>query len=84
MVNIDLFSTITVIFMVKFNPTITAYMVPYITEGYDSTIGWVYFLVEHISDIMSTRALPDINTLAHDITITYTLLGIMTVKLIIV
>jgi len=28
--------TITVILMAKFNPTITAYLVPYITEGYDN------------------------------------------------
>jgi len=41
--------------MVKFNPTITAYLVPYVTEGLDSTIGCVS-LVEHISDITRTRA----------------------------
>jgi len=28
--------TITISFMAKFNPTITAYLVPYITEGYNN------------------------------------------------
>jgi len=51
----------------KFNPTITAYLVLYIREGYDNktfAIGRVYFLkyVEHISYNIVTRALPDINT----------------------
>jgi len=48
--------------MAKFNPTITAYLVPCITEGYDNCY-WVSILlkVEHIS---GTHALPDIYTLA--------------------
>jgi len=40
--------TIIVIFMAKFNPTITAYLVPYITEGYDNKIFcyWVSVLLK--------------------------------------
>jgi len=61
--------------MEKFNPTITAYLVPYIIEGYDNKnfCYWVNLLlkVEHISYTMGTRALPDICTLVHGITIAY-------------
>jgi len=51
--------------MANFNPTITAYLVPYIREGYEFC-HWVSLLlkVEHISYTMSTRALPDIYALA--------------------
>jgi len=63
--------TITVIFMEKFNPTITAYLVPYIWEGCSNkTICyWASLLlkVEHISYTMGTHALPDICTIAHGI-----------------
>jgi len=58
--------TITVILMAKFNPTITAYLVPYIIEGYenkkDLLLGESILKVEHISYIMGTHALPDIYT----------------------
>jgi len=49
--------------MTIFNPTITAYLVPYIKEGYDNKnfSHWVSLLleVEHISYTIGTRALPD-------------------------
>jgi len=61
--------TITVILMAKFNPTITAYLIPYIRELYDDNkifYYWVSLLlkVEHISYIMDARVLPDMYTLA--------------------
>jgi len=60
--------TITVTLMAKFNPTITAYLVPYITEGYDNK-KFCYCVnlllkVEHISNTMGTCALTDIYILA--------------------
>jgi len=58
--------------MVKFNPKITAYLLP----GYDNKkiCYWMSLLlkVEHISYTMGTCALPDIYTLAHGITIALT------------
>jgi len=48
--------------MAKFNPKITAYLVPYIIVGYDNKI---LIKVQHISYTMGTRALPDIYALAH-------------------
>jgi len=66
--------TTMVILMAKFNPTITAYLVPYIIEWHENFFCyWVSLLakVEHISYTMGTRALPDIYALAHGITITY-------------
>jgi len=53
--------TITVILMAKFNPTITAYLVPYIKQEYDDTK--FCYCSTSISYTMSTRALPDIYTL---------------------
>jgi len=50
--------TITVIFMAKFNPIITTYLLPYITEGYDNKqiCYWMSLLlkVEHISYTLGT------------------------------
>jgi len=43
--------------MAKFNPKITASLVPYIIEGYDNKI---LLKVQHISYTMGTRTLPDI------------------------
>jgi len=65
--------TITVILMAKFNPTITAYLVPYIIEGYGNNkfCYWVSLLlkVKHISCTMGTRAYIRQSTHAHGITI---------------
>jgi len=54
--------------MAKFNPTITAYLLPYIIEEYDNK-NFCYRVslllkVERISYTMGTRALPDIYSLA--------------------
>jgi len=49
--------------MAKFIPTITAYLVLYIIEGYGNML-CLLLKVEHISYTMGTRALPDIYTLA--------------------
>jgi len=55
---------ITVIFMAKFNLTITAYLAPYKRGGYDNKkfCYWVSLLlkVEHISYTIGTCTLPDI------------------------
>jgi len=50
------------------NPTITAYLVPYIREGYDNKKMLLGLKVEHISYTMGTHG-----TCAHGITITYAL-----------
>jgi len=54
--------------MAKFNSTITAYFVPYITEGCDNknfcNLVSLLLKVEHISYTIGANTLPDIYTLA--------------------
>jgi len=55
---------ITVILMAKFNPTIIAYLVPYIIEGYDNKMFCYWMSLLKVEHIMGTCALRDIYTLA--------------------
>jgi len=57
--------TITVILIAKFNPTLTAYLIPYISEGYDNKkFCYRVSLLLKVEHISYTMGIHDIYTLA--------------------